>query len=428
VNEECIPAEKEYDRHVAQFSGADRWSSAAVPPVIERLKSKAQALGFWNLFLPHPVPGHLMAHGSSGEDGVSMTPSMYLSNREYGILCEVMGRSTLAPEACNCSAPDTGNMEVLLKHGTKNQQSKYLKHLLEGKIRSAFLMTEPDVASSDARNLETKLTKIVGEDGRVKYVLNGKKWWSTGAMDPRCKVALVVAKMDYSHPSCSSVEEKKQSKRGNQTIVIVPMSNPGIKCVRPLTVFGYDDAPHGHAEVLMENVELDESAVVLGEGRGFEISQSRLGPGRIHHCMRAVGLAARCYELMLERTFQRQTFGKYLHEHGSCRELIADSASDLQSARLLTLACAEDIDSLGARGARDKIAMIKVTVPELTSRVVDRAVQIFGGAGVCGDFPLARALVGLRTLRIADGPDAVHKQSLALMELKKAKKRMQSRM
>lgn len=288
-------------------------------------------------------------------------------------------------------------------------------------------MTEPDVASSDARNLETKLSKIVGVDGRVKYVLNGKKWWSTGAMDPRCKVALVVTNMDYSHPSCS-VEEKKQNKRGNQTIVIVPMSNPGIKCVRPLTVFGYDDAPHGHAEVVMENVELDESSVVLGEGRGFEISQSRLGPGRIHHCMRAVGLAARCYELMLERTFQRQTFGKYLHEHGSCRELIADSAADLESARLLTLSCAEDIDSLGARGARDKIAMIKVTVPELTSRVVDRAVQIYGGAGVCGDFPLARALVGLRTLRIADGPDAVHKQSLALLEIKKAKKRMQSRM
>eukprot|EP00579_Thalassiosira_antarctica_P021805 CAMPEP_0201958400 /NCGR_PEP_ID=MMETSP0904-20121228/5574_1 /ASSEMBLY_ACC=CAM_ASM_000553 /TAXON_ID=420261 /ORGANISM="Thalassiosira antarctica, Strain CCMP982" /LENGTH=441 /DNA_ID=CAMNT_0048503735 /DNA_START=118 /DNA_END=1443 /DNA_ORIENTATION=+ len=420
VNERCIPAEKEYERHIAQFSGTDRWSPNAVPPVINRLKSEAQALGFWNLFLPHPVPGHLMV-----DDGVA--PSMYLSNREYGILCEVMGRSSLAPEACNCSAPDTGNMEVLLKHGTKNQQSKYLTPLLEGKTRSAFLMTEPDVASSDARNLETKLTKIVGGDGRVKYILQGKKWWSTGAMDPRCKFVLVVAKMDYSHPSCSSGEERNQSKRGNQTIVIVPMPHPGVKCVRPLTVFGYDDAPHGHAEVWLENVELDESAVVLGEGRGFEISQSRLGPGRIHHCMRAVGLAERCYELMLERTFQRQTFGKYLHEHGSCRELIADSKSDLEAARLLTLSCAEAIDTLGARGARDKIALIKVTVPELTSRVVDRAVQIFGGAGVSGDFPLARALVGLRTLRIADGPDAVHKQSLALMELKKVKKGMQSR-
>lgn len=288
VNERCIPAEKEYDDHVDQFAGADRWTSAAVPPVIERLKSEAQALGFWNLFLPHEIPGHLTAGESNGD--VPMTPSMYLSNREYGILCEVMGRSSLAPEACNCSAPDTGNMEVLLKHGTKDQQSAYLKPLLQGKIRSAFLMTEPDVASSDARNLQTKLTKIVGGDGRVKYVLNGKKWWSTGAMDPRCRVALVVAKMDYSHPSCASMKEDAQSKRGYQTVVIVPMSHPGIKCIRPLTVFGYDDAPHGHAEVSLENIELDETAVVLGEGRGFEIAQSRLGPGRIHHCMRAVGL------------------------------------------------------------------------------------------------------------------------------------------
>jgi len=427
VTQRCIPAEKDYERHVAQFSGADRWSAAAVPPVIEQLKSEAQALGFWNLFLPHPVPNHLS--GESDGNGINISPSTYLSNREYGILCEIMGRSALTPEACNCSAPDTGNMEVLLKHGTKEQQSKYLKPLLKGKMRSAFLMTEPDVASSDARNLETKLTKIVdGNTGHVKYVLNGKKWWSTGAMDPRCKIAIVVAKMDYSHPSCAAEQkEMDQSKRGHQTVVIVPMSHPGVKCIRPLTVFGYDDAPHGHAEVWLENIQLDESAVVLGEGRGFEIAQSRLGPGRIHHCMRAVGLAARCYELMLERTFQRQTFGKYLYEHGSCRELIANSKSDLEAARLLTLACAEHIDRLGAKGARDKIAMIKVSVPELTSRVVDRAVEVFGGAGVSGDFPLAKALVGLRTLRIADGPDAVHKQTLALLELKQAKKRMLSR-
>lgn len=286
VNERCIPAEEEYERHIAQFSGADRWTYVAVPPVLDRLKSEAQSLGFWNLFLPHPVPSNLIAGGTS-DDG-AITPSMYLSNREYGILCEVMGRSTLAPEACNCSAPDTGNMEVLLKHGTEIQQSTYLKPLLQGKIRSAFLMTEPDVASSDARNLQTKLTKLVGKDGRVKYILNGKKWWSTGAMDPRCKVAFVVAQMDYSDSSCS---EGKEPKRGNQTVVIVPMPHPGVKCVRPLTVFGYDDAPHGHAEVWLENVELDESAVVLGEGRGFEISQSRLGPGRIHHCEFNQGVA-----------------------------------------------------------------------------------------------------------------------------------------
>jgi acyl-CoA dehydrogenase len=436
VNERCIPAEIEYEDHIDRYSGVDRWKLAAIPPVMDQLKVEAQALGLWNVFLPHPIPDHLLAEDGTSSSStnvgaasaVPMVPSMYLSNREYGILCEVMGRSFLAPEACNCSAPDTGNMEVLLNHGTKDQQMKYLKPLLQGNIRSAFLMTEPDVASSDARNLQSKLTKIVEEDGRVRYVLNGKKWWSTGAMDPRCGVALVVAEMDYSHPSSSKVGKQSTTRDGNQTVVIVPMSHPGIKCIRPLTVFGYDDAPHGHAEVMMENVELDESAVILGEGRGFEISQSRLGPGRIHHCMRAVGLASRCYELMLERTFQRQTFGRYLHEHGSCRELIADSASDIEAARLLTLSCAEDIDRHGAQKARDKIALIKVTVPELTSRVVDRAVQIYGGAGVSGDFPLARALVGLRTLRIADGPDAVHKQSLALMEIKKAKKRMLSRL
>ena len=281
VNECCIPAEEEYVQHVAQFSGAGRWTYAAVPPVLGRLQAEAQSHGFWNLFLPHPVPSHLLADGPQDCNDVNITPSMYLSNREYGILCEVMGRSSLAPEACNCSAPDTGNMEVLLKHGTKIQQSTYLTPLLQGKIRSAFLMTEPDVASSDARNLQTKLKKFVAQDGRVKYVLNGKKWWSTGAMDPRCKMALVVAQMDYSDPSCS---EGKEPKRSNQTVVVVPMPQPGVKCVRPLTVFGYDDAPHGHAEVWLENVELDESAVVLGEGRGFEISQSRLGPGRIHHC------------------------------------------------------------------------------------------------------------------------------------------------
>jgi len=429
VNKRCIPAEKIYDEHISKFAGADRWTTDAVPPVMEELKREAQQLGFWNLFLPHALPEHLISNNNNDNNNyVNISPSIYLSNREYGILCEVMGRSSLAPEACNCSAPDTGNMEVLLKHGTREQQSQYLLPLLQGKIRSTFLMTEPDVASSDARNLETKLTKINEGNGRIRYTLNGKKWWSTGAMDPRCKVALVVCKMDYSHPSCAAEQQlNAKQQRGHQTIVIVPMSHPSIQCVRALTVFGSDDAPHGHAEVTLNNIELDETAVILGEGRGFEIAQSRLGPGRIHHCMRAIGLAARCYELMLERTMQRRTFGKFLHEHGSCKEMIADSRSDLEAARLLTLACADDIDQLGAKGARDKIAMIKVAVPEYTSRVVDRAVQIFGGAGVSSDFPLARALVGLRTLRIADGPDAVHKVTLAKLELKKAKKRMQSK-
>jgi acyl-CoA dehydrogenase len=437
VNQRCIPAEQEYENHISQYAGHDRWSNKAVPPIMDILKREAQELGLWNLFLPHRLPDHLIDAASSSEsssdDSINISPSMYLTNREYGILCEIMGRSSLAPEACNCSAPDTGNMEVLLKHGTPDQQLRYLLPLLQGKIRSTFLMTEPDVASSDARNLETTLTKIVDKNtGKVRYVLNGKKWWSTGAMDPRCKVALIVCKMDYSRSSNSSSSSRdaaaKTKRGGNQTVVIVPMSHPGIKCIRPLTVFAYDDAPHGHAEVLLNNIELDETAVILGEGRGFEIAQSRLGPGRIHHCMRAIGLAARCYELMLERTMQRKTFGKFLYEHGSCQELIADSRSDLEAARLLTLACADDIDNLGAKGARDKIAMIKVAVPELTSRVVDRAVQIFGGAGVSSDFPLARALIGLRTLRIADGPDAVHKVTLAKLELKKAKKRMLSKM
>ena len=299
VNERCIPAEEEYDRHIAQFSGPDRWTPDAVPPAIERLKSEARSLGLWNLFLPLPVPDHLLVDDDDGGGSHTMAPSMYLSNREYGMLCEVMGRSSLAPEACNCSAPDTGNMEVLLKHGTEYQQSEYLKPLLRGETRSAFLMTEPDVASSDARNLRTRLTKVtaagVGEDGvgvggggGARYVLNGRKWWSTGAMDPRCGFALVVAEVDTGRPPAPSKEEEGRSGRrrrgGDQTVVIVPMSHPGVRCVRPLTVFGYDDAPHGHAEVSLDDVELDGSAVILGEGRGFEISQSRLGPGRIHHC------------------------------------------------------------------------------------------------------------------------------------------------
>ena len=367
VEDKCIPAEAEYDKHISKYSGSQRWTEQAVPPIVEKLKAEAKSLGFWNMFLPHPLPDHLL----TSDDATTISPSFYMTNREYGVLAEVTGRSALAPEACNCNAPDTGNMEVLLKCGTKEQQMKYLKPLLRGEIRSTFLMTEPDVASSDARNLETRLTKIVGKNGSVKYILNGKKWWSTGAMDPRCKVALVVAKMDFSHPSCTPPPIDEKSKRGHQTIVIVPMPHPGLKCVRPLTVFGYDDAPHGHAEVHLENIELDEGSVVLGEGKGFEISQIRLGPGRIHHCMRAIGLAARCYELMLERTFQRKTFGKHLHQHGSVRDLISDSKSDLESARLLTLACAEEIDRLGAKNARDKIAMIKVVVPQVGALLED---------------------------------------------------------
>lgn len=397
----CIPAEEIYENHMSTRSGADRWSIEAIPPVIERLKLEAKRMGLWNLFLPrdHPLPKYIPT---------DLAPKIYLTNREYGILCEVMGRSFLAPEACNCNAPDTGNMEVLLKHGTKAQQLQYLVPLLQGKIRSTFLMTEPDVASSDATNIETSLLKVQnGEKNR--YILNGKKWWSTGAMDPRTKVALVLAKMD---------SKISADTHGAHTVVIVPMER--IQLIRPLTVFGYDDAPHGHAEVRMDNIHLDENCLVLGEGRGFEIAQSRLGPGRIHHCMRAVGLATRCYELMIQRSLQRETFGKKLCQHGGCQEMIADSKADIESARLLTLSCASAIDSVGPHKARDLIAMIKYAVPELAIRVIDRAVQVHGGAGVCNDFILARALANMRTLRIADGPDAVHKRTVARIEVKKA--------
>lgn len=322
-------------------------------------------------------------------------------------------------------------IQVIWRFYSSTEQSTnkkmYLGRLLDGTIRSAFLMTEPDVASSDATNIETRLTKtiITNSNGEkiAKYYLHGKKWWSTGAMDPRCKVALVLAKMDYS--SVLS-ENGNGGAHGAHTVVIVPMEK--IQMVRALTVFGYDDAPHGHAEVSMNNIELDESCLVLGEGRGFEIAQSRLGPGRIHHCMRAVGLASRCYELMVERSILRETFGKKLCEHGGCQEMIADSRADLECAKLLTLSCASAIDNLGVNKARDQIAMIKYTVPELAFRIIDRAVQVHGGAGVCQDFPLARALAGMRTLRIADGPDAVHKRTVARIEVKKALKASKSRL
>lgn len=419
VRDKVIPAEKEYEEHMENRIGADRWTMEAVPPCVERLKIEAKCQGLWNLFLPHRLPPSLPSH---------LSPSKYLSNVQYATLCEIMGHSFLAPEVCNCNAPDTGNMEVLLKHGTRKQQDQYLKPLLEGEIRSAFLMTEPDVASSDATNIETKLTKTVGDGGAVTYFLSGRKWWSTGAMDPRCKVAFVLAKMDYSHPSLKALSRDdtrnvvSDTNHGSHTVVIVPIHQ--IKLIRPLTVFGYDDAPHGHAEVSLPNISLPPTSLVLGEGRGFEIAQSRLGPGRIHHCMRAVGLASRCYQLMLRRTIERSTFGHYLHEHGGCQNTIADAASDLEAARLLTLSCAHAIDSVGADRARDRIAGIKVSVPRLTMAVVDRAVQVFGGAGVSGDFPLARALAGLRTLRIADGPDAVHRRTVAKIEVRKAKERL----
>jgi len=374
------------------------------------LKQRARELGLWNLF----IPPHLI----DKVPDPSLRPSVSLSYREYGILCESLGRCPhIAPEACNSSAPDTGNMEVLLEFGTPQQKEQYLVPLLRGEIRSAFLMTEPEVASSDPTNLQTKLTKHVGAHGRTKYVLNGRKWWSTGAMDPRCRFALVVARMEYADGATNTTTNK----HGAHTIVLVPMPQPGVVFERALTLFGYDDAPNGHAEVSLKEVQLSKENLIAGEGSGFRVSQARLGPGRIHHCMRAIGMAARSLELMLERSMERQAFGKYLAEHGGCQEMIADSVADLESARCLTLNCAATMDVVKEpKLARNQVALIKYAVPDMTYRVVDRAIQLFGGAGVSDqDHCLARFLVGLRSLRIADGPDAVHKRTVAVSFLKK---------
>jgi len=319
-----------------------------------------------------------------------------------------------------------------MEFGTPTQKQQYLLPLLRGEIRSTFLMTEPQVASSDPTNLSTVLKKKI-VNGKIQYTLTGRKWWSTNAQDPRCRVAVVVAKMDYSDPSCrqqqkSSTAKGKSVKHGAHTIVLVPMPHPGLRVKRSLTVMGYDDAPYGHAEVELNGINLTSEHLVLGEGSGFRVSQARLGPGRIHHCMRAIGMAARAYELMMQRVLERKTFGKYLWEHGGCQEMIADSVADLEAARLLTLSCAAALDDVGPKLARDKIASIKVAVPQMTYRVVDRAIQVHGGAGLSDDFPLARFLAGLRSLQIADGPDAVHKMTVAKLEVKKAAKMVRSRL
>ena len=429
VEEEVIPAEKEYVEHMKMITdkhGVDaRFSIDAIPPCLKRLQQRAKELQLWNMFIPprllNDVPSKEASH---------LKPKLPLSYREYGIICEILGKSVeLAPQACNCSAPDTGNMEVLLEFGTPQQKRDYLLPLLNGNIRSTFLMTEPNVASSDPTNLETKLMKkIVKKPGGgeiVEYVLSGRKWWSTGAMDPRCRVALVVAKMDYSHPSCSAHNnntENSNNKHGAHTIVIVPLPHPNIKMIRPLTVFGYDDAPFGHAEVLLENVKLTTQNLILGEGSGFQISQARLGPGRIHHCMRSIGMAQRCYELMLSRVFERQTFGKYLVEHDTIQEQISNCISNITCARLLTLDCASQMDMIGPKLARQSIACIKVMVPQLSLKVIDTCLQIFGGGGFSEDYVIAKYFAALRTLRVADGPDAVHKRTIARIELKKAYK------
>ena len=373
-------------RFIDEIEANRRKGNAWIPTtVIEEVKAKAKAEGLWNLWRPK-------AHG--GE----------LTNLEYAPLCEIMGKVTWGPEVFNCSAPDTGNMEVLLRYGTPEQQEQWLKPLLAGEIRSAFLMTEPEVASSDATNIQCSIQRVGDE-----YVVNGRKWWSSGAGDPRCKIYILMGKTD---PDNANRHEQ-------QSMVLVPANAPGVSVVRHLSVFGYDDAPHGHMEVVLENVRIPASSMLLGEGRGFEIAQGRLGPGRIHHCMRIIGQAERALELMCKRLQARVAFGKPVSEQSVWHERIAESRCLIEQARLLTLKAASMMDTVGNKAARAEIAMIKIVAPNMAQQVIDWAIQAHGGGGVSDAFPLAWMYAWNRTLRLADGPDEVHRNQLAKFELRK---------
>ena len=377
MDEHIYPNEEAYYRQHAELP--DPWQS---PPMLEELKDHAREAGLWNLFLP----GH--------EQG--------LTNLEYAPLCEVMGRVGFAPEVFNCAAPDTGNMEVLERYGSEEHKKEWLEPLLEGRIRSAFAMTEPAVASSDATNICTEI-RLDGDE----YVINGRKWWTSGAPDPRCRILVVMGKTRSDGPI-----------HQQQSMILVPRDAPGVTVLRSLPVFGYDDAPHGHAEVVFENARVPASNILLGEGRGFEIAQGRLGPGRIHHCMRVIGVAERALERMCQRLMTREAFGKKIYEHSVWEERIADARIEIECARLLTLKAAHMMDTVGNKAARTEIAAIKVAVPNMSLRVIDRAIQVHGGMGVSSDTVLAHAWAHERTLRLADGPDQVHMEALAKWEIR----------
>jgi alkylation response protein AidB-like acyl-CoA dehydrogenase len=375
------PAEQTYQQQL-DGSGAERWR---IPPIVEDLKLRAKSQGLWNLFLPESPRG-------AG-----------LKNLEYAPLCEIMGRVEFASEVFNCSAPDTGNMELLERYGTREQKEKWLEPLLAGETRSAYLMTEPAVASSDATNIETEIRR----DGD-HYIINGRKWWASGIGDPRCRVLIVMGKTDVNAP-----------RHLQQSQILVPRDTPGVNVVRMLPVFGFDDAPHGHGEVVLDNVRVPKENLILGEGRGFEVAQGRLGPGRIHHCMRTIGAAERALEAMCRRLVSRVAFAKPLAQHSVWGERVAEARVSIEMTRLLTLKAAYMMDTAGNKAAQGEIAMIKVAGPKVALKVVDDAIQAFGGAGVSSDPGLARMYASLRTMRIVDGPDEVHNRTIARLEFNK---------